>query len=51
MESEKLPSIWTDSPCTLSYIQKAQAFEKSKRFEYNSIYYKDDPFKPAKPID
>ena len=21
------------------------SFEKSKRFEFNSIYYKDDPFK------
>lgn len=25
--------------------------DKSKRFEYNSIYYKDDPCKPKKKVD
>jgi hypothetical protein len=44
-------SIWEDSPCSLPFVAKAPSLEKAQRFHYNSIYYRDDPFKPARKVD
>ena len=44
-------TIWVESPCTLPYVSRHASIEKTKRFHYNSIYYKDDPFQPARKID
>ena len=48
---ENSQTIWAESPCSLPYVSKQLPIEKAKRFHYNSIYYKDDPFKPARKID
>ena len=44
-------TIWSESPCSLPFVSKKASIEKAKRFHYNSIYYKDDPFKPARKVD
>ena len=43
--------LWVDSPCSLSFSNNLPYLDKSLRFQYGSIYYKDDPFKPAKKVD
>jgi hypothetical protein len=40
-----------DSPCSLSFTNKLPFIERAGRFQHNSIYDHDDPFKPAKKID
>ena len=44
-------TIWVDSPCSLSYTSNLPPLERAKRFHFNSIYYRDDPNKPAKRED
>ena len=36
---------------TISFPRQVFSLERSRRFEYNSIYYKDDPFKQKKKVD
>lgn len=40
-----------ESPPTLSYSNRAATIDRTKRFDIDSIYYKDDPTKPKKKID
>ncbi len=36
---------------TIGYVSKGATIDKCKRFEFASIYYKDDPTKPKKKVD
>lgn len=44
-------SLWVESPCTIAFCSKLPPLEQSKRFHFNSIYYRDDPCKPSRKID
>lgn len=51
MSLDKLPSIWNESPLTLAHSRNAITIDRSKRFDIDSIYYRDDPTKPKKKVD
>lgn len=44
-------SLWTDSPCSMNFPNYVSTIERSRRFEFDSIYFRDDPCKPATDID
>ena len=48
MISNPAVSLWVNSPCTLAYTSHILPLEKSKRFHFNSIYYRHDASQPIK---
>jgi hypothetical protein len=44
---QRYTPLWTNSACSLSYCSVQTTINKAEKFQYGSIYSKDDPFKSA----
>jgi len=40
--------LWRDSPCTLRNVLQNPSVDTSERFNYGSIYFRDEVNKPKK---
>ena len=40
--------LWRNSPCSNNYVLQNPSMDQTQRFNYGSIYYKDEVDKPKK---
>lgn len=50
-KSRSQGNLWVNSPCSMNFTNKLPCLERAERFQFNSIYHRDDPHRAARIIN